>query len=233
MGKMGERTIRFSQRLFLVIGIVLLSTYLLTLIHRTISSRLALNAFGQAQATAIKSEASNTTQPKDDGIVDFSLWSEKRISEYKKSLLIEKQLPWAVLSIEKLKLRVPVFEGTNDLVLNRGVGWIIGTAKSMEAGNIGIAGHRDGFFRGLKDIVIGDKIKLTLLNDQGTYVVDQIDIVDPERIDVLQPQDSPSLTLVTCYPFYFIGNAPQRFIVRAILKHEVTAKTGSTSLEMK
>jgi sortase A len=59
------------------------------------------------------------------------------------------------LSINKLSIRVPVFDGTDDLVLNRGVGWIIGTAKPGEAGNIGIAGHRDGFFRGLKDILVG------------------------------------------------------------------------------
>jgi sortase A len=130
----------------------------------------------------------------------------------------------AVLSIDKLRIRVPVFDGTDDLVLNRGVGWIMGTARPGEAGNIGIAGHRDGFFRGLKDIIVGDAVELKTLEEQATYIVDQIEIVNPESVEVLQPGGVPSLTLVTCYPFYFIGSAPQRYIVHATLKQSVAAK---------
>jgi len=218
---MRKRTLQFFQHLLLVTGVILLAIYALVLIHRSVSSRLALRAFDQAQAAATTSEDSSTIQLQGDEKVDFSLWSEKRIREYKESLVIEKRLPWAVLSIEKLNIRVPVFDGTDDLVLNRGVGWIIGTAKSGEAGNIGIAGHRDGFFRGLKDIALGDVVELMTLKEQATYLVDQIEIVGPENVEVLQPRGSPSLTLVTCYPFYFIGDAPQRFIVHATLKRTV------------
>ena len=130
----------------------------------------------------------------------------------------------AVLVIGKLHVRVPVFEGTDDPVLNRGVGWISGAARPGEAGNIGIAGHRDGFFRGLKDIVVGDAVELTTLEACATYVVDQIEIVSPESVEVLRPRGVPSLTLVTCYPFYFIGDAPQRFIVHAALDRTVPTK---------
>jgi sortase A len=129
-----------------------------------------------------------------------------------------------VLEIDKVKIRVPVFEGTDDLTLNRGVGRIAGTAVPGVAGNIGIAGHRDGFFRGLKDIAVGDHIDLVMTTERTSYVVDQIEIVSPEDVAVLQPRATSSLTLVTCYPFYFVGDAPQRFIVHAsIVSHEPTA----------
>jgi sortase A len=125
--------------------------------------------------------------------------------------------PLAVLEIAKLRIRVPVFDGTDDLTLNRGVGRIIGTAKLGETGNIGIAGHRDGFFRGLKDISEGDEIVLTTTAAKTIYIVDQIEIVSPADVRVLEPRRASSITLVTCYPFYFVGDAPKRFIVHASL----------------
>ena len=221
---MREKVLQFFQYLLLVAGVTLLGICALALIHRSVSSRLALRAFDQAQAAGSAKEDSGTVRLQSDGNVDFSLWSEKRIREYKESLLVEKRLPLAVLSIDKLRIRVPVFDGTDDLVLNRGVGWIIGTAKPGEAGNIGIAGHRDGFFRGLKVIIVGDAVELTTQKEQATYVVDQIEIVSPESVEVLRPRGSPSLTLVTCFPFYFVGDAPQRFIVHATLKGTVATK---------
>ena len=123
--------------------------------------------------------------------------------------------PLALLRIPRLEIDVPVFEGTDDLVLNRGVGRIEGTAFPGEAGNIGIAGHRDGFFRPLKDIVVGDTIVLDSTSETTTFLVEELHIVDPSDVWVLEATDTPSVTLVTCYPFYFIGSAPQRFIVRA------------------
>ena len=110
---------------------------------------------------------------------------------------------------------MPVYDGTDDLTLNRGVGRIIGTARLGEAGNTGIAGHRDGFFRGLKDIAPGDRIDLVLTSQTSHYVVENIQITSPDDVSVLQPTPKASLTLVTCYPFYFVGSAPQRYIVSA------------------
>jgi sortase A len=89
------------------------------------------------------------------------------------------------------------------------------TALPGESGNIGIAAHRDTFFRPLKDIQIGDLIRLTTHNGVFDYHVEWMRIVKPEAVDVLDPTDIPSLTLVTCYPFYYVGSAPDRFIVRA------------------
>jgi sortase A len=212
---------RFLERLLLVTGTVLLAVYSLAHVDAWVSSRLALRAFDQALASGPTLQA--------DEHVDFSLWSDKRIREYKASLVVERRLPWAALAIDKLSLRVPVFDGTDDLVLNRGVGWIVGTAKPGDAGNIGLAGHRDGFFRGLKDIASGDAITLTTPQEQATYLVDEIQIVTPDRVDVLQSRSSPSLTLVTCYPFYFVGNAPQRFIVHATLARTETTRFADSS----
>ncbi len=106
--------------------------------------------------------------------------------------------------------------GTDDFVLDRAVGYIEDTALPGTDGNSGIAGHRDGFFRGLKDIAVGDSIELETLTGRETYHVERTWIVNPEDVSVLDPTPVRSLTLVTCYPFYFVGSAPQRFIVRAV-----------------
>jgi LPXTG-site transpeptidase (sortase) family protein len=89
------------------------------------------------------------------------------------------------LNIPKIHLEVPVFEGTDDLTLDRGVGRIVGTAHPGQPGNIGIAGHRDGFFRGLKDIAPGEEIELRVHDAVATYVVDQITVVTPQDVSVL------------------------------------------------
>ena len=222
--KMSKRAPQFLQHLLLAAGILLLSVYFLARVDAWVSSRRALRAFDLAVAAGSPRDDSSTKRVPADDPVDFSLWSEKRIRDYKQSQLVETQLPWGVLSIDKLRIRVPVFDGTDDLVLNRGAGWIAGTARPGDAGNIGIAGHRDGFFRGLKDIVAGDEVTLTTPQEQATYIVDQIEIVSPERVEVLQARRAPSLTLVTCYPFYFVGDAPQRFIVHATLTRTVATK---------
>jgi len=122
----------------------------------------------------------------------------------------------AVLNVPRLKLRVPVLDGTDDVTLNRGAGWIRGTARPGESGNSGIAGHRDGVFRALKDINKGDEIQLETHGGIIPYKVDQLTIVTPEDVSVLAKRQADSLTLVTCYPFYFAGAAPQRWIVHAV-----------------
>lgn len=124
----------------------------------------------------------------------------------------------AILRIPKLHLEVPVLDGTDAITLNRGVGRIRGTALPGQGGNIAIAGHRDGFFRGLKDIHAGDEIELLAAQRTDIYIVDRTVIVDPDDTSVLENGATPALTLVTCYPFHYIGNAPRRFVVEASLK---------------
>ncbi len=147
------------------------------------------------------------------------LWTEKRIREYEESLKIAGDPPVAVLSIEHLDITVPVFNGTDDYNLNRGVGRIIGTARVDADGNLGIAGHRDGFFRPLKDIEIGDNMSLQTAGGTVAYQVSSIEIVEPDDVSVLRPTQERTLTLVTCYPFYYVGHAPKRYIVKATAEH--------------
>jgi sortase A len=151
-----------------------------------------------------------------DDTPDQSLWSSHRVAAWRTALSVPFPAPIAVLRIPKLRLEVAVLPGTDDRTLDRGLGHIEDTAMPGAEGNAGIAGHRDGFFRGLKDIVPGDTIELTTLDGADLYRVDRTWVVDPEDVSVLDPTPEPALTLVTCYPFYFIGSAPQRFIVRAV-----------------
>lgn len=146
---------------------------------------------------------------------DQSLWAEKRIREYEESLAVDAAAPLAVMAIERLGIEVPVYDGADDFNLNRGVARIAGTATVDGDGNLGIAGHRDGFFRGLKDIAIGDEIELLTARGPMAYEVSSIEIVDPTDVRVLAPTEDKTLTLVTCYPFYYVGHAPKRFIVKA------------------
>ena len=149
---------------------------------------------------------------------NFSLWSAERIKDYRQTLKVQLAPAVALLRIPKIQLEVPVLEGTDDVSLNRAVGLIAGTARPGEDGNIGIAGHRDGFFRGLKDIQEGDGIELVTATGTDTYTIDRIAVVTPDDASVLARRQGPSITLVTCYPFYFVGSAPQRYIVQASMK---------------
>jgi sortase A len=152
---------------------------------------------------------------------NLELWADKRVREYEESVKVEATPPLAVMTIDKLDIEVPVYEGTDEFNLNRGVGRIEGTAAVGVAGNMGIAGHRDGFFRGLKEVAIGDRIDLLTGQGNMAYTVSSIEIVDPSDVWVLAPTDQATVTLVTCYPFYYVGHAPKRFIVKAAAEHSL------------
>jgi sortase A len=120
------------------------------------------------------------------------------------------------IDIQRLGVSVIVVEGTDRPELRRAAGHITGTALPGRPGNVGIAAHRDTFFRPLRNIQRGDVITFTTLRGEYRYRVVSTKITDPYDIAVLNPSDaSELLTLVTCYPFYFVGSAPNRFIVRA------------------
>lgn len=123
--------------------------------------------------------------------------------------------PISRLEIPRLGMSVLVAEGTNSHTLKLGAGHIRGTAYPDETGNIGIAGHRDTFFRALRSINAGDIIVLTTAHQAFRYSVEWTRVVQPADVNVLRPSPEPVLTLVTCYPFKFVGSAPERFIVRA------------------
>jgi sortase A len=122
----------------------------------------------------------------------------------------------AILRIPGIALEVPVNFGTEELVLLRGAGLVEGTALPGSNGNVAIAAHRDTYFSDLKDLALGDRIELVMLDRTQAYVVTDLSVVEPTDVHVLADIGEPVLTLVTCYPFYFVGHAPKRFIVRAV-----------------
>jgi sortase A len=209
------------ERLLLLSGAVLIIIYAGVILYGWIGSHIELRRFRAIQQRERAALSSNHSERRQllSPEVDVSLWSEKRIVAFEKSMSKQFPLPLAVLRVPKIHLEVPVLDGTDDLTLNRAVGRIIGTARPGERGHIGIAGHRDGFFRGLKDIAVGDVVELDTPSYTVPYVVDRVQIVNPNDVRVLEDK-SVALTLVTCYPFYFVGDAPQRFIVQCLLKQD-------------
>lgn len=199
-------------------GAVLIAVWLTAWVHGTVMSRRDLRNFEAARAHAVEvAKLKADVETAGSEPVDTSLWAPERVAGYQESLFEEFDAPLAVLRIDRLKIEVPVLPGTDEVTLNRGLGWIEGTAAPGTSGNFAVAGHRDGFFRRLKDIEVGDQIVVDALDGTRTYVVDDLTIVEPTDVSVLLPRATPTVTLVTCYPFYFAGSAPQRFIVHASL----------------
>jgi sortase A len=210
----------------LVTGLVLVGFYGAAGLERYVSSRATLSNF-QSSSSAEFPRALPPMEKESLGveIQGARVHEDAHASVAKPSAA--RQAPLGVLEIPSTHLRAPILEGTDAFTLNRGVGRIAGTARPGEEGNIGIAGHRDSFFRVLKDVKAGDSIMLKTTAGIDTYVVDRLQIVSPRDVYVLQATTTPSLTLVTCYPFYFVGSAPKRFVVTAYLTNH--AAGGSTT----
>lgn len=150
---------------------------------------------------------------------DQSRWSEGRRQRYAAlttGVPTQSPLPAAVLRIRSVRLEVPVYADPTERNLNRGAVLVAGTAPPGSDGNVAIAAHRDGFFRALEGVAIGDLVHVESRSRRQVYRVVELVIVEPKDTSPLRPSEEAVLTLVTCYPFYFLGSAPQRFIVRAV-----------------
>ena len=223
--RISSKTVSILESVLLLLSLVLLATFALAHVHRLIMLHVEMARFEarrvvamheNAKTKALESANHDTDHPQARS-TEHSLWSLQRIRSYQAASSKPAE-SLAVLRIPKLRLEVPVLDGTDQFTLNRGVGRIAGTSFPGQDGNIGIAGHRDGFFRSLKEISKGDVIELVRQAGTDVYVVDQISITNPADVSVLKARTKPSLTLVTCYPFYFIGPAPNRYVVEASLK---------------
>lgn len=224
-----EDIVRFqkSERVLLTLGLALLAFWFGARLYGAFGCRKAIAQFQAANEDNVSDGIPTSPDHVSGSPLDFSLWSPKRIAAYEDSLASKVDVPLAILRIRKINLEVPVFNDTDDLTLNRGVGRILGTAHVGEAGNLGIAGHRDGFFRGLQSIAEGDVVELVRPRQTDRYVVSDIRIVTPEDTSVLKPKEVPALTLVTCFPFYFVGHAPKRYIVTALLEDSLQSSFGT------
>ena len=155
-----------------------------------------------------------------------SFQSEQRLAMERlgSSLPFEKRAPLqasgpatliGTLDIARLNLSVVVVEGDDDETLKLAVGHLPDTPLPWEQGNSALAAHRDTLFRPLKDVRLGDEIRLATPHGDLLYRVDRTLVVDPHDVSVLDPSSKPTLTLITCFPFFYIGHAPRRFIVQA------------------
>jgi sortase A len=215
--------LRALETLLLVTGATLLVVYAAAQVDARHGHEHALEAFAQARAEHLSAAATASPPAPDSRALEYpidpdqSLWGERRVAAYRQSLRLHQAAPLGVLTIPSIHLEAPIFEGTSELALNRGIGRIEGTADVGAAGNLGLAGHRDGFFRPLKDVSVGDAIVVESLDGTMRYRITELRVVEPTDVQVLAPTESHTLTLVTCYPFYFIGEAPQRYIVKAVV----------------
>jgi LPXTG-site transpeptidase (sortase) family protein len=131
------------------------------------------------------------------------------------------------IEIPRLKISSIVRQGVDDKTLSRAVGHVPYTALPGESGNVGLAAHRDTYFRNLRDVREGDIIRVVTTEGTFEYEVDSLTIVTPKNVEVLDPTPHPALTLVTCYPFNYVGHAPKRFIVRARQRNLTEPKRGA------
>jgi sortase A len=186
-----QRLLRWTSRILVTAGVVALAYVGFTLLD---ARRYQVSAERSLESQIQVEKAHRMTQPK---------------AAVKKGDILGR------MDIPRLGVSVAVLQGTNSRMLRLGVGHIEGTPLPGEAGNSGIAGHRDTFFRELKDIHRDDEIQVQTATGLFHYQVDWVKVVAPDDVTVLTPSTGSALTLVTCYPFYFVGPAPSRFVVHA------------------
>ena len=212
------------QRSLLIVGVVLIGLVGSVWMESYLGSRAALKAFDSAppSITSRAGEGTGDSLEKPPASIEGPAAVVSAESHEPK-----RGMPIAVLVIPAIHLKVPVFDGADASTLDHGVGRISGTSHPGQKGNIAIAGHRDTYFRGLKHLKSGDRIDLKLHGITEAYVVDRMQIVSPQDVGVLRATETPTVTLVTCYPFNFVGSAPKRFVVTAHLMRDSAA--GSTA----
>ena len=203
-------TIRAGEVLSYAAGILFLGFFLVQIAQGEIQRRIDVSEF--------------TSMAKEDTVLipaiavpDTSLWAPGRIADYNTSLDAELPPVMGTLSIPSVGLEVAVYPSDSQLLMDRGSGVIDGMSYPHEPGNIGIAGHRDGYFRILEDVRPGQRLLLETLEGTKNFVINATHIVEANDVSLLQDTQEQTVTLVTCYPFYFVGHAPQRYIVTASL----------------
>jgi sortase A len=202
-------SVRWFERILLLVGLVCLGTYAYAFIDARLTDREENRRLDEAirEHRGAASGASETDS--------FTSFAAEGAAQAEPPKLSEGELVGR-LEIPRVGVSAIVLEGVGSRTLRRGVGHIPGTDYPTQGGNVGIAGHRDSFFRALKDIGKNDIITLTTPEGTFHYEVEWTRIVRPKDTEVLDEEPGqPALTLVTCYPFYYVGSAPKRFIVRA------------------
>jgi sortase A len=212
-----HRALRALEISCWIAGIALVLLYVSARGSAIVERNEGIAAFAQARMLAAAppvAEYAGTERAPDQ-----SRWSESRRQRYAAQMAEPTSalvVPEAVLRIRSIRLEVPVYADLNERNLNRGAVFVPGTASPDSEGNVAIAAHRDGFFRALEGVAVGAIVEVESRSRRRLYRVTELLIVEPTDTSSLRVTKWPALTLVTCYPFYFVGSAPQRFIVRAV-----------------
>ena len=196
-----SRTLRVIERACLAAGAVGLLVAGVAYFHGAVAAQQAVRSFKMVSITAGSDATTGQEASRESAAPGNWIGGEAL----------------ALLSVNRLNLEVPVFFGTDKITLNKGAGLVETNAIPGEVGNIAIAGHRDSFFRPLQGMQIGDIVELRSENASRRFTVEEILITDALDISVLADTGDTILTLITCYPFHYVGYAPDRFIVRARL----------------
>jgi sortase A len=216
---MKKPSLRWIERALIVIGLVCVGVWAWSWIDAQIYQYRENKLLEQASSA-------RTAASESDSLGTFRDASLPAVREKKKERSLAGEVGSLVgrIEIPRIDVSAIVLEGVDKKTLRRGVGRIPETAMPGDEGNVGLAAHRDSFFRGLKDIRKNDIITLKTLDDTYYYRVSWTEIVLPADTQVLAGTGVPELTLVTCYPFYYVGSAPKRFIVRAERIDEAAAQ---------
>lgn len=229
-----NRALLYIEKLLLLGGITLILIFLTVKLHAkqghsaSVEEVEALIQSNKHQTALISSPdkplINNHELVKQDELVslkeesesspNMSDWSAKRKKDYHEAKVTSSVI--GLLEIPQIDLKVAIFEKASEPHLNKGVARVLQRAQLSGEGNLSLAGHRDGFFRKLGQLNLGDTF--TVSDIQGTvfnYQVTKTWIVKPQDTYVMNATEKPSVTLITCYPFYFVGSAPERYIVRA------------------
>jgi sortase A len=191
VGMQGRLLLRWARGLLFLTGALAVSYVALTLLH-----------------AKLYQETANRT-------LDKQIAAQKQRRASVSAVVAKQGDVLGRIEIPRLGLVVAILEGTSTRTLGLGVGHIEGTALPGEIGNAVIAGHRDTYFRALKDIRTNDEIQIQTATSLSRYEVDRVRIVAPDDTGILAPSAGSGITLVTCFPFHFIGAAPNRFVVHA------------------
>lgn len=219
-----RRWLYWVEGVFLVTGILLVSYVAWTYCFSALDERWAdykLNQElrrGEATVTGFLSELVGITDPPPIEVTVTEPPVPRRIVRPPVGTTIGR------IEIPRLNISAIVREGSDERTLKRAVGRVPTTAFPGEIGNVGLAAHRDTHFRNLREVQMGDLVRVVTPEGAYEYQVDSLKIVKPENVEVLNPTPKPAVTLVTCYPFNYVGSAPKRFIVRAT---QVNVATGS------
>jgi sortase A len=191
--------------------------YMTTWAARSILSEVAKDSAQLHSLSAPVASEVGTVKKFPALISDRSVWSSQRILAFEKLKSAVSPDIVGTLELPSQNSLIPIFSGATEKHMTLGAAHLEDSAPLDSDGNIAVTSHRDGSFRVLKDFDVGELIVLRTGDHQRVYKVSRTLVVSPDQLEVLAPTDVPTLTLITCYPFYFVGSAPQRYILQAEL----------------